>query len=117
MKNYKNEEIVFNGCPGCAYANHEFTLPCGMAYENERSRGHIVNLGSGKEISMKAVVEEICAYFDYKGEIEYRPGRPADVQRLCADARLARELLGFEPEVDFPTGLRETLDWYKVNQQ
>ena len=36
MKNYKNEEIVFNGCPGCAYANHEFTLPCGMAYENER---------------------------------------------------------------------------------
>ncbi len=36
MKNYMNEEIVFNGCPGCAYANHEFTLPCGMAYENER---------------------------------------------------------------------------------
>ena len=67
--------------------------------------------------SMKAVIEEICAYYDYQGEIEYRPGRPADVQRLCADAKLARELLGFEPEVDFSTGLRETLDWYKVNQQ
>ncbi len=35
MKNYVNEEIKFNGCPGCAYANHEFSLPCGMAYENE----------------------------------------------------------------------------------
>ena len=66
---------------------------------------------------MKAVVEEICAYFDYKGEIEYRPARPADVQRLCADAKLAKELLGFEPEVSFPDGLRETLDWYRVNQQ
>ena len=30
--------------------------------------------------------------------------------------KLAKELLGFEPEVSFPEGLRETLDWYKVNQ-
>lgn len=36
MINYANEEIEFNGCPACAYANHEFSLPCGMAYENEK---------------------------------------------------------------------------------
>ena len=36
MKNYANENIEFDGCPGCAYANHEFILPCGMIYENER---------------------------------------------------------------------------------
>lgn len=36
MNIYTNEYISFNGCPGCAYANHEFTLPCGIAYENER---------------------------------------------------------------------------------
>ena len=35
MINYANEEIKFSGCPGCAYAKHEFELPCGMAYENE----------------------------------------------------------------------------------
>lgn len=35
MKNYKNEIVEFNGCPGCAYANHEFDLPCGMAYEDD----------------------------------------------------------------------------------
>ena len=35
MKSYANEEILFNGCPGCAYAKHEFELPCGMAYEND----------------------------------------------------------------------------------
>ena len=34
MISYANEEIKFNGCPGCAYAKHEFELPCGMAYEN-----------------------------------------------------------------------------------
>ena len=36
MRNYVNEKIEFNGCPGCAYANHEFEIPCGIAYENER---------------------------------------------------------------------------------
>lgn len=34
--NYCNDEIEYKGCPGCAYANHEFELPCGMVYENER---------------------------------------------------------------------------------
>ena len=36
MINYANEKVEFTGCPGCAYGNHEFELPCGMAYENER---------------------------------------------------------------------------------
>lgn len=35
MINYANEKVEFNGCPGCAYAKHEFELPCGMAYENK----------------------------------------------------------------------------------
>lgn len=35
MRNYKNEEIKFTGCPGCSYASHEFSLPCGIAYEDD----------------------------------------------------------------------------------
>ena len=35
MKDYANNEIKVNGCYGCAYANHEFSIPCGMVYENE----------------------------------------------------------------------------------
>lgn len=85
-----------------------------MAYESEATRGQIINLGSGKEISMKHLVERISAYFGYDGEIEFHPARPADVQRLCASAALAKRLIGFEPEVDFDRGLKETLDWYKA---
>ena len=36
MINYANQEVHFTGCPGCAYARHEFELPCGMAFENDR---------------------------------------------------------------------------------
>ena len=33
--NYANELVKVSGCLSCAFANHEFTLPCGMAYEDE----------------------------------------------------------------------------------
>lgn len=33
--NYQNETIKFTWCPWCAYAKHEFSLPCGIIYENE----------------------------------------------------------------------------------
>lgn len=36
MISYNNKEIIFKGCPGCAYGKHEFNLECGMVYENER---------------------------------------------------------------------------------
>ena len=36
MIDYATNKINFSGCPGCAYANHEFELPCGMAYENDK---------------------------------------------------------------------------------
>ena len=36
MIDYSGKEICYNGCPGCAYAKHEFSLDCGIAYENDR---------------------------------------------------------------------------------
>ena len=33
---YDKKEIIFNGCPGCAYGNHEFSLSCGIAFENDK---------------------------------------------------------------------------------
>ena len=35
MLTYRNEIIKFSWCPWCAYAKHEFSLPCGMIYEND----------------------------------------------------------------------------------
>ena len=35
FKNYANELVKVDGCLSCAFASGKFTLPCGMAYENE----------------------------------------------------------------------------------
>lgn len=86
-----------------------------LAYEKKASRGIIINLGTGTDISMNRLLSGICDYMGYSGEWEHRGARTSDVRRLCADISRAREVLGFEPMTDFGDGIRETLDWYMQN--
>ena len=86
-----------------------------MAYEQEASRGQVINLGSGKDISMNSLLKGICNYMGYTGEWEHRMERTSDVRNLCADIGKAGQLLGFEPQMAFEDGIIETLDWYKNN--
>ena len=84
-----------------------------LAYEKDESRHNVINLGTGKELSIKDLINEICQYYNYDGGTEWRAERPADVKRLCACAKLAKSVLGFTPEIDFEQGLKMTLDWYE----
>lgn len=84
-----------------------------MAYEQETSRGQVINLGSGNDISMNSLLKGICDYMGYTGEWEHGEERTSDVRKLCADIGRARQLLGFEPQMAFEDGIIQTLDWYK----
>lgn len=83
-----------------------------LAYENENSRGQIVNLGSGIEISIKNLLDTISKNMKYEGGYDQRPARISDVRSLCADTRLATSVLGFEPKVRFEDGLNQTVEWF-----
>ena len=45
-------------------------------------------------------------------EVIYGPERPGDVKHSLANIDKARELLGYNPEIDFATGLAKTISWY-----
>ena len=86
-----------------------------LAYEKEESRGKIINLGSGKDMTMNTLLKGICEYMGYTGEWEHREERISDVRNLCANIDRAKKVLGFEPEMIFEEGIKITLDWYKKN--
>ena len=86
-----------------------------LAYEKEESRGKIINLGSGRDMTMNSLLQGICDYMGYTGEWDHQKERTSDVRHLCANIDRARQILGFEPEVRFEDGIRETLDWYRDN--
>lgn len=88
-----------------------------LAYEKEESRGMIINLGSGKDMSMNSLIQGICDYMGYSGEWSYKKERISDVRNLCADISRARKVLGFEAQVSFEDGMKKTLDWYINNNK
>ncbi len=82
------------------------------SYKSKESRGKIINIGSGKEITMNNLVKSICEEMNYKEEIIYKTSRIGDVRRHCADISLAKKLLNFTPETEFKDGIKETVEWY-----
>ncbi|RMG03280.1 MAG: hypothetical protein D6741_02475 [Planctomycetota bacterium] len=46
-------------------------------------------------------------------EPEFAPPRPGDIRESMADITLARQILGYEPQVDFLDGLRRSIEYYR----
>ncbi len=78
-------------------------------------KGDPVNLGSGKEISIKDLVETICKYMDFKGEIRWDRTKPDGQPRRLLDTSRAEKEFGFKAKTGFDEGLKATIDWYLKN--
>ena len=74
--------------------------------------GSPVNLGTMERVRVIDAVREILAYSGHEAEIELHPEMPTGPLNRVADNSLAKELLGWEPEVPFVEGLHRTFDWY-----
>jgi dTDP-glucose 4,6-dehydratase len=81
------------------------------------SVGEVINIGCGREISIRELVQVILSIIGKKAEIfiddeRVRPEK-SEVDRLMCDNFKARKLLGWEPRIDLTDGLRRTIDWFK----
>jgi GDP-L-fucose synthase len=76
--------------------------------------GDPVNLGTGQEITIRALAERVAALTGFRGDIRWDTTKPNGQPRRCLDVSRARELFGFEAEVAFDDGLAETVRWYRA---
>jgi GDP-L-fucose synthase len=74
-----------------------------------------VNLGTGYEISIRDLIHLICELMEYDGEIVWETNKPNGQPRRCLDTERAKEAFGFTAEVEFRTGLKNTIDWWRKN--
>ena len=79
----------------------------------ETVSGRMMNLATGSRITLNDTFRILCDLTGYKGEPAYAEARSGDIRDSLADVRLAGELLGYKPVVDFREGLRRTVDWYR----
>jgi GDP-L-fucose synthase len=76
-----------------------------------------VNIGSGREITIRNLTEQICALCGYKGDIRWDPTKPDGQPRRCLDTSRAKNRFGFEATTSFEDGLKETIDWYEASRR
>ena len=74
-----------------------------------------VNLGTNSEISIRDLAELICDVMEFEGELVWQTDQPNGQPRRCLDTERAKKAFGFEAEVDFRTGLKNTVNWYREN--
>ena len=79
----------------------------------EKVSGRMMNLATGSRITLNETVAILRELTGYSGKPAYAPARAGDIRDSLADIRLAGELLGYAPIVDFREGLRRTVEWYR----
>jgi UDP-glucose 4-epimerase len=70
----------------------------------------VINVGSGRETTVREVAEAARKLTGEKAELIYAPRNDAGVSRMCADLSLARAKLGYAPRYGLEEGLRKTLE-------
>ena len=72
-----------------------------------------VNIGSGREMTIRDLTCLICDLCAFKGEIRWDHSKPDGQPRRCLDTTRAREEFGFTATTNFRDGLTETIAWYE----
>ena len=79
----------------------------------EKVSGAMMNTASGMRFSLNETFAILKELTGFSGSPAYGPSRAGDIRDSLADISLSRELLGYEPRVDFREGLRRTVEWYR----
>jgi GDP-L-fucose synthase len=74
-----------------------------------------VNLGTNTEISIRDLAELICELMEFEGELAWQTDQPNGQPRRCLDTERAKQAFGFEAQIDFRQGLKNTIEWYRQN--
>lgn len=87
------------------------------AADTVKGVGQVINVANGERTTLNQLLDQLK---DLTGKpdavADYREPRAGDVRHSLADISVARDLLGYTPQVDFQTGLRHTISWWKQSR-
>jgi GDP-L-fucose synthase len=110
------EEIVLWG-DGSPTREFLYVEDCAEAFVTAAERydgAEPVNLGAGREISIRELASLIAELTGFAGEIRWDASMPNGQPRRSLDASRAKELFGFEARTPLREGLERTIAWYRA---
>jgi UDP-glucuronate 4-epimerase len=106
--------------------NGDGTQSRGFTYVDDIARGtiaalkplgyEIINLGGHEVVSINGLVELVEELTGKKANVQYGPPNLADMFMNQANVTKAREMLGWNPQVNLAEGIGNLIDWYKAER-
>ncbi len=82
---------------------------------DENAAGQAFNIAYGGRETLNDIYQTLTDALGKDIQPVYGPPRAGDIRHSNADISKARELLGYDPQYDFDTGLRLAIRWYVEN--
>ena len=88
-----------------------------ICHSPDKVKGKVINLGSGKQYSVKEAADLIASLTGSKSKLHFGTYKPRnwDTNYWVADISLAKRLLGWQPANSFEEGLKKTIAWFEKN--
>ena len=86
-----------------------------LAARASQTKGEVINIACGQAVTVNEIIDMINELLGKNVKPIYTAPRAGDVKHSLADITAARELINFEPVVDFKDGLKKAIDWYRDN--
>jgi len=86
-----------------------------LAARAKQTKGEVLNIACGKAVTVNETIDVINELLGKNIKPLYTDPRPGDIKHSFADITLAKNLIGYEPTVQFKDGLKLAIDWYRDN--
>jgi GDP-L-fucose synthase len=85
-------------------------------FMSKKTKETLINIGSGKDFSIKYYAELILKWLDYKAKIKFDSSKPNGTKRKLLDTSVAKRY-GWKVKIDLKTGFFRTLDDFIKNRK
>jgi UDP-glucuronate 4-epimerase len=79
----------------------------------EAAVGQAINVGNDRPVTIRTVIEELETQLGKPALIDRQPPKPGDMDITHADLTKARQLLDYEPRIEFRRGLATFVEWFR----
>ena len=115
VENLPSVEVWGTGSPMREFLYVDDLSDAIMFLINNNITHGLLNVGSGKEITIKELVEKIKVVVDFQGEIVFNKNYPDGNPRKLIDSSKINEL-GWKTNTNIEEGLKYTYEWYLRNK-
>ena len=87
-----------------------------LTTNNKKCFGEVFNIGAGGRVTLLELVSNINKYLQKNISPIFGTNRPGDIPHSNASVSKAREMLNYDPKINFEEGIKKTIDHYLVDQ-